>query len=129
VATFNSPITSANVSVTEGGAVAGAPTFSGNDVIVPLTGVADRTYVTITLSNITSSISGADSAAIRLGFLRGDVNHNRVVSVADIGLVNSQLAQAVSAANFLKDVNASGTLTIADLALVNANLTRALPAP
>jgi Na+-transporting NADH:ubiquinone oxidoreductase subunit NqrA len=94
-----------------------------------LTGVADRTYVTITLSNITSSISGADSAAIRLGFLRGDVNHNRVVSVADIGLVNSQLAQAVSAANFLKDVNASGTLTIADLALVNANLTRALPAP
>ena len=38
----------------------------------------------------------------------GDANQNRVVTVADLGLVNTQLAQVVTAANFLKDVNTSG---------------------
>jgi hypothetical protein len=54
---------------------------------------------------------------------------NRVVTVADLGLANAQLAQAVTAANYLKDVNASGTLTLADKGIINANLTRGLPAP
>jgi hypothetical protein len=66
---------------------------------------------------------------VRLGFLVGDVNQNRVVTVADLGLVNAQLAQIVTSANFLKDVNASGTLSVADKGITNANLTRALPAP
>jgi hypothetical protein len=66
---------------------------------------------------------------MRIGFLLGDVNGNRVVTVADLGLVNAQLAQPVSAANFLKDVNATGTLTVADKGITNANLTHALPAP
>ncbi len=63
------------------------------------------------------------------GSLGEDVNQNRVVSVADLALANAQLAQTVSAANFLKDINASGTLTVADKAIANANLTEALPAP
>ena len=66
---------------------------------------------------------------MRVGFLAGDVNQNRVVTVADLGLVNAQLAQLVTAANYLKDVNASGTLTVADKGITNANLTKALPAP
>jgi len=66
---------------------------------------------------------------VRLGFLLGDVNQNRVVTLSDLGLVNAQLAQAVTAANFLKDVNASGTLSLADKGVTNANLTKALPAP
>jgi hypothetical protein len=49
--------------------------------------------------------------------------------VADIGVMNAQMAQAVTAANYLKDVNASGTLSIADIALTNSKLTTALPAP
>ena len=66
---------------------------------------------------------------MRIGFLLGDVNQNRVVSLADLALVNTQLAQSVTAANFLKDVNASGTLSLADKAIANANLTKALPTP
>jgi hypothetical protein len=66
---------------------------------------------------------------VRVGFLLGDVNQSRVVSVADLGLVNAQLAQVVTAANYLKDVNVSGTLTVADKGITNANLTKALPAP
>ena len=80
-------------------------------------------------STASSDGGGGGSASVRVGFLAGDVNQNRVVSVADLGLVNAQLAQLVTAANFLKDVNASGTLTVADKGIANANLTRALPAP
>ena len=43
--------------------------------------------------------------------------------------MNAQLAQPVTAANYLKDVNASGALSVADKATVNNNLTKALPAP
>jgi hypothetical protein len=55
------------------------------------------------------------------------VNQNRVVTLADLGLVNAQLAQLVTAANYLKDVNASGTLTLADKGITNANLNKAIP--
>jgi hypothetical protein len=59
------------------------------------------------------------AASVRIGFLVGDVNGNRVVAVSDLGLVNAQLAQPVSAANYLKDVNANGTLTVADKGIAN----------
>jgi hypothetical protein len=66
---------------------------------------------------------------VRVGFLKGDVNGSRVVSVGDLGLVNAQLAQPVTAANFIRDVNVSGSITVADKGITNSNLTRALPAP
>ena len=66
---------------------------------------------------------------VRIGFLLGDVSQNRVVTVGDLGLVNAQLAQSVTAANYLADVNANGTLTLADKGLTNANLTRSLSPP
>ena len=95
-----------------------------------MTGAPDQQYVTVELGNVASSDGGAGGCGIaRIGFLMGDVNQSRVVSVADLGLVNSQLAQVVTPANFLRDVNASGALTLADKGLTNANLTRPLPAP
>ena len=129
VITIDETVTGADVAVTEGTATAGALSFSGNDVIVPLTGVTDRQYVTVLLTNISSATHTGRSASIRLGFLAGDVNQSRVVSVADLGLVNAQLTQLVTAANYLKDVNANGTLTLADKGNTNANLSQALPAP
>jgi hypothetical protein len=130
VFTFDKPISAATASITEGTATAGTPTFSGNDVVVGLTGVTDQQYVTVSLTNVASSDGGTGgTGSVRVGFLVGDVNQTRVVSVADLGLVNQQLSQVTTAANFLKDVNASGTLTVADKGITNANLTRALPAP
>ena len=129
VFTFASAVTAASAAVTEGNGIAGTPTFNGNDVIVGLTGVADQKYVTVTLSSVATASGTNGSGSVRVGFLLGDVNQNRVVTVADLGLVNAQLAQVVTAANFLKDVNVSGTLSFADKGLTNANLTRALPAP
>ena len=61
---------------------------------------------------------------MRVGFLMGDVNQSRMVTVADLGLVNAVLRSPYRP-NFLKDVNASGGLTVADEGLTNANLTRA----
>jgi len=130
VLTFNKAITAATATITEGTATAATPTFSGNDVIVGLTGVTNQQYVTIALTNVASSDGGTGgSGSVRVGFLAGDVNQNRVVTLADLGLVNAQLAQTVTAANYLKDVNASGTLTLSDEGITNANLTKALPAP
>jgi hypothetical protein len=130
VFTFNEPVTGGVAAIAEGIATLGVPTFSGSEMIVPLTGVANAQYVTVTVSNVTAADGGTGgSGSVRLGFLLGDVNQNRVVSIADLGLVNAQLAQSVTAANFLKDVNASGTLTVADKGLTNAMLTTALPTP
>jgi hypothetical protein len=130
VFTFNKAINAATATITEGTATAGAPTFSGNDVIVSLTGVTDIQYVTVALSSVTSADGGSGgTGSVRVGFLAADVNQSRVVSVADVGLVNAQLSQAVSATNYLRDINSSGTLTLADLALTIAAQTHALPAP
>jgi RHS repeat-associated protein len=130
VFTFDGVVTAGAASVTEGTATAGTPTFSGNELVVLLTGVSDVQYVTVAISNVSTAGGGTGgSGSTRIGFLAGDVNQNRVVSLADLGLVNAQLAQLVTASNFLKDVNASGTLTLADKGLTNARLTHALPAP
>jgi hypothetical protein len=127
---FDKPITGATATVTEGTATVGTLSFDGNNVVVPLTGVSNQQYVTVTLTSVASSDGGTGgNGEARIGFLLGDVNGTRAVSVADLGLVNQQLAQLVTAANFMKDVNVSGTLTLADKGITNANLTRALPAP
>jgi hypothetical protein len=130
VFTFNKPVTAGSVMVTEGVATAGAPTFNASEMTVPLSGVTNQQYVTVSASSVVAADGGTGgTASARIGFLLGDVNGSRVVTVADLGLVNAQLAQPVSAANFIKDVNASGTLTVADKGVTNANLTKALPPP
>jgi hypothetical protein len=130
VFTFDKPINAATATITEGVATAAAPTFSGNEVSVSLSGVSNQQYVTVSLSNVASVDGGSGgSGSVRVGFLVGDVSQNRVVTVADLGLVNAQLAQPVTAANYLRDVNASGTLTVGDKGITNANLTHSLPAP
>ncbi len=130
VFTFDKPITGANVAVSEGTAAAAAPAFSGNDVIVDLSGATNQQYVTVTLTNVTSSDGGSGgSATARVGLLLGDANQSRTVSVLDLALVNGQLAKPVSASNFLFDFNISGVLTVLDKVVVNGQLAKALPAP
>ena len=130
---FDKPIdctTPPTVTVTEGSATAGVPTCSVNDVIVDLTGVTDIQYVAVTLSDVTSMDGGTGGTGdVRVGYLAGDVNQNRVVSVSDVGLVNGVISQAVSAGNYLRDVNANGTLTVSDKGVTITKLTHALPTP
>jgi uncharacterized repeat protein (TIGR01451 family) len=129
VFTYDKPLNGAVATVTEGTATRSS-SIVGSTVVVDLTGVTNAQYVTVTLSSVASVDGGTGGTGVaRAGFLVGDVNQNRVVTVADLGLVNAQLAQLVTAANFLRDVNASGTLTVADKGITNANLTNSLPAP
>ena len=130
VFTFDKPVTAGVAVVTEGTALAGASTFSGSQMTVPLTSVANAQYVTVAVSGVTSADGGTGGGgSIRLGFLAGDVDQNRVVSLGDLVLVNTQVAQQVTTANFLTDVNASGTLSFADKGLTNTRLISALPLP
>jgi hypothetical protein len=127
---FDKPVIAGDASVTEGNASVGVPTFSGNEMSVPFTFVVNQIYVTVAATGVVAADGGTGgSGSIRLGFLLGDVSGNRVVTVADVGLVNGQVAQPVTAVNFLKDVSATGTLTVADKAIANAQVTKALPAP
>ena len=130
VFTFANAVTAAGTAaVTEGTATAGAPTFGGTEVTVPLSGVTDAQYVTVTVANVALAGGGTGSATVRIGFLLGDVNQNRVVTVADLGLVNVVLARPTTAANYLSDLNASGAVTLSDKGSVNFNLTNSLPPP
>ncbi len=129
VMTFDRVITGASVAVTEGGATAGPPVFTGKDVIINLSGIANASYVTVALSEVTSADGGGGSGSVRIGFLAADVNGSRTVSLSDMLAVNAALTQPVTPNNSSRDVNLSGALTLSDLLVVNANLTRVLPAP
>jgi len=127
---FDKPVIAGVATVTEGAAVAGVPTFSGNQMTVPLSNVGNAQYVTVTASSVVAADGGTGgTASIRIGYLAGDVSQNRVVTVSDLAQVNGQVAQTVTATNYLKDVNASGTLSVADKASVNTRITNALPTP
>jgi hypothetical protein len=130
VFTFDKAVAAAAVAVVEGSAIVDMPTVIGKDVIVTLSGVADQQYVRISLDNVVSfdGYTGG-GGSVRMGFLLGDVNQSRVVSLADLALVNAQLTRPLTAENFLGDINASGGVTLADKGITNANLTRALPPP
>ncbi len=130
VVTFDKPISGATATVTEGAAAAGSPSFNGNEVTVGLTGVGNAQYVTISLTDVTSTDGGTGGgAAVRVGFLAGDANQNRAVTLSDLLGVNAVLTQTLSAANYLRDVNVSGSLSVADLQFVNSRLTQVLPVP
>ncbi len=127
---FDKAVVSGTATVVEGIAVTAAPIFSGTEMTVNLTGVGNQQYVTVAVSGVTAEDGGSGGAGTgRVGYLAGDVNQNRVVTVSDRLLINAQVAHKVTASNFLKDVNANGALTVSDLLLVNRAITNALPAP
>ena len=130
VFTFDKPLNAATVTITEGTATPAAPIFTGNDVVVGLTGVTDIQYVTIGLTNVASTDGGTGgSGSVRVGFLAGDVNGNRVVSPTDLVLMNRQQLKPLTASNYLMDVNVSGAVTPSDLVITNRLQLHSLPLP
>ncbi len=130
VFTFDRPVVAGSVSITEGVATAGPPTFNGNEMTVPLTSVTNAQYVKIAATNVVPGGGGSNGAgSVRLGFLLGDVNQSGQVLVSDVGAVRATLLQTVTGANFLFDVNTDGILTVSDVGIANANLLKQLPPP
>ena len=108
VFTFDTPVTSGNVTVISGTATVGAITFSGNEMRANLSGVADVQNVVLHTENINGD--GLPHGDVRFGFLAGDVDRNRVVASPDWQSVSNHLG-GVTAANFRNDINANGTIS------------------
>lgn len=126
VLTFDGPVTSGSASVT-GTASAGTPTFSGNEMSIPLSGVANQQTVTVTANNVMSSGGGVlASASVDVGFLIGDTTNDGTVNSADIGQTKSQSGNPVTGSNFRQDVTNDGTINSADISLVKSKSGTAL---
>ncbi len=116
VFTFNVPITpvgSVVVTDTTMATIGSASlTFSGNDVIVLLTGIPDIKRVLVTLTNI----NGGGPFTASVGFFVGDVSNNRFVNTSDILLLKGK-SGPVTTLNFRYDVNTSGFVNTSDILL------------
>jgi hypothetical protein len=125
VFTFDTPVTSGNVTVISGTATVGAITFSGNEMRANLSGVADVQNVVLHTENINGD--GLPHGDVPFGFLAGDVDGNRVVANPDFQSVSTHLG-GVTATNFRNDINANGTISNnPDGKLVKARKGHSLP--
>jgi Dockerin type I domain len=102
-------------------------TFSGADVLVTLTNVADNRRLTVTLSGLNGLAGTPGTAAAALGFLVGDVNNTRSVNSSDISGVKARSGQPTTALNYLYDVNATGAINSSDISAVKARSGLTLP--
>ncbi len=124
VFTFDDTVTSGNAAIVSGTATAGVPTFSGSEMRVPLTEVADQQTVTIEVSNVDGD-GGSDDVAF--GFLIGDVNGDRTVNNTDVSQVKAANGQLVTDSNFRDDINLSGRVDKPDSKSVTAHKGHQLP--
>ncbi len=128
VLTFDRPVQSGSASVTAGTGTAGTPTFSGNEMRVPLSGVTDRQRLTITASNVAAAAGGVlPSASVQMGFLIGDTNGVGGVTSTDVGEIKSNSGQPTNAANFRSDITANGSVNSTDVSLAKPRSGNALP--
>ena len=103
------------------GSVSGV-SFSGNDMIVNLTGVSDKQVLQLSITG--GSVS---PTVVPIGFLVGDVNNNRSVSGTDVAQTKAAASSAVNASTFRADVNVNGVTNGTDVSLVKADSGNALP--
>ena len=128
VITFTNNIVSGNATVTSGMGNAGPPVFSGNTMIVDLTGVANAQTLTLTLSNVTDEFSQTlPDTAFNISFLLGDTNGNGAVNASDVSQTKARIGQTLDATNFRNDVNVNGTINATDAALVKSAVGTGLP--
>lgn len=104
-----------SVAVSTGAAPTAVTTFSGNEMIVELTGVTNGQRVQVTGNGINGSALNVNAV---VGFLVGDVSGNRTVNSTDVGTVKGQSGVAVGAANFRSDLSVNGTINATDVGVV-----------
>ena len=125
VFTFDAPVTSGNAQVVGGTATAGTPTFSGNEMRVPLSNVADLQVVIIEIWGVNEG--GGGPSDVPFGFLIGDVDGNRMVAKADDNIFRADQHQVVTGSNFRDDINLSGVVDRPDHLEVKAHAHHSLP--
>jgi hypothetical protein len=101
-----------------------AATVSGNDIIVPLTNVANAQRLTISLFGVTEG-SNSGSVGVPFAGLLGDTTNNATAS--DVGQTKSQSGAPVDGNNFRTDVTPNGAITSSDLGTVKAQAGTSIP--
>ncbi len=128
VITFAAPVSVKNTSiVSRDGLASAGSNVNGAVVAVDLAAVANAQTLGITLSGVSDGTATGD-IFVSMGVLAGDTNSDGRVNAADIGLVKSQIGQAVTGSTFRSDLNASGgTLNASDAAIAKFNAGAQLP--
>ncbi|MEP7154883.1 MAG: hypothetical protein ABI905_03865 [Betaproteobacteria bacterium] len=120
VFTYNAPALSFGgvTATTAAGAAIGSPTvvFAGNEAIVTLHAIPDRTRVQVNLLGV----NGKVNASVTLGFLMGDVNGSRAVDEADLLAAKSRAGQVVTDKNFMFDLNINGVVSASEMSAIKA---------
>jgi len=98
-------------------------TYSGNEVIVALSGLTNAQRITVSLSGI----NGTGSAQASFGLLTGDINSSRSVNATDISGIKARSGQTVNDSNFRFDLNASGGINATDISAVKARAGLVMP--
>jgi hypothetical protein len=124
VLTFDQAVTSGNIAVTSGTASAGTPSFSGNTMIVPLSGITDPEVVGLTLTTVNGL---ATSAAVNLGFLVGDINADRFTNSGDTVQARGDAGADVNGTTFRADINLDGFINAGDATIVRSKSGNSLP--
>ena len=117
---FNSPVTSSGTASAIDQASAVVPvtlTFAGSDVLVTIPAVADKSRVTITLSNVNGA---GGTFPVSLGFLVADANNNRIVNSGDIIGTKARSGNPLDQSNFRFDFNLNGAINSGDIIGVKA---------
>ncbi len=119
---FDRPLQSGNASVSAGVGTAGAVTFSGNDMLVNLTGVGDQQKLTLTATNVTAVTGGGVLSSVNavMGFLIGDTSGDGTVNAGDAQQTRSNSGQLTDGTNFRYDVNRDGTINGGDAIIVRS---------
>jgi hypothetical protein len=127
VVRFNQPVNGGSASMSGSGSV-GAISFSGNDMIIPLSNITDAQTVTLTVNNVTSPGGGSlASESLQIGFLAGDVNRNGSVNSTDIAIAKSLSGTAPTSSNFTADVMVNGAINGTDVSVIKSRSGGTLP--
>ena len=137
ILTFSKPIVAADnapdateVSLSAG--TLGAVTIADNQMTINLSGVPNRTCLTIGLGTTITDLTGrclAGTKSLRIRVLAGDTNGTGSVSVADVNQTRSRSGQSVNATNFRSDTNCSGSISVADVNQVRSRSGNAVACP
>jgi N-acetylneuraminic acid mutarotase len=119
VFTFDVTVTSGDVSVVAGTATTGTPTFSGKQVIVPLTGVANAQVLTLRLEDVNGNDQHWD---VSFGFLIGDADSNRRVDRGDVAALQGAYGHPVDGSTFRADFHPDGRINRKDRADLRSHL-------
>jgi hypothetical protein len=120
VLTFDTPVNGGTATVSSGN-VSGV-SFSGNDMIIGLSSIADQQTITVTAHNVTNTNGGSlSSASVNAQMLIGDVTADGSVNSADITAAKSDSGQTIGTDTFRADVNDDGDINSADISMVKAN--------